>query len=93
MWIRTIGIINICFSLALLTGPGCRGGVKPVTAEPQSMRTDVFTEVKGQRPPPEGTVDLRIKACITTPTTEHYLLESRTPPGKEGYPFELNIDG
>jgi hypothetical protein len=93
MWIRTIGIINICFSLALLTGPGCRGGVKPVTAEPQSMRTDVFTEVKGQQPPPEGTVDLRIKPSIKTPTTEHYLLESRTPPGKEGYPFELNIDG
>ena len=51
MWIRTIGIINICFSLALLTGPGCRGGVKPVTAEPQSMRTDVFTEVKGPTTP------------------------------------------
>jgi hypothetical protein len=93
MWIRTIGILNICFSLALLTGLGCRGSVKPVTAVPQSMRKDVFTEVRGQQPPPEGIVDLRIKASIKTPTTEHYLLESRTPPGKEGYAFELNIDG
>lgn len=58
------------------------------------MRTDVFSEIKGKQPPPAGTVDLTIKASVKTPTHEHFLLESRTPPPAEnGYLFELNIDG
>jgi hypothetical protein len=62
-------------------------------AKLQSRDTDVFTEVKDQEPPPEGTVDLTIKGSIKTPPEGYYLYGSRTPSGKEGYPFELNIDG
>jgi hypothetical protein len=90
---RTRGRIGVFLSVALLIAlGGCGGTVKQ--AKPQSVGTHVFTEVKDQQPPLEGTVDLRIKASIKTPIEGHYLFGSRTPPqGKDGYPFELNING
>ena len=89
---RTRGLVGVFLSVALLIVlGGCRGAVKQ--AKPQRMGTDVFTEVKDQQPPPEGTVDLTIKASIKTPPEGYYLYGSRTPSGEEGFPFELNIDG
>lgn len=93
---RTRKLASTCLSLVLLNGlAGCAGEVKQAKQQIiQGMRTDVFSEVKGEQPSPTGTVDLTIKASVKTPTTEHYLLELRTPPQvQEGYPFELNIDG
>jgi len=92
---RTRILIKAFIGIALLIGlGGCGGAVKHITAESQSMRMDVFTEVKDQRPPQEGTVDLTIKASIKTPPVGYYLLESSpSREKKEGYPFELNIDG
>ena len=90
---RTRGQVGVFLSVALLIAlGGCGGAVKQV--KPQRTGTDVFTEVKDQQPPLEGTVDLTIKASIKTSPEGYYLYGSRTPlPGKEGYPFELNIDG
>jgi len=91
---RTKILINAFIVIVLLIGlGGCGATVKKITAESQSMRTDVFTEVKEQQPLPKGTVDLTIKASIKTPPEGYYLLESRPSQEKEDYPFELNIDG
>ncbi len=71
---------------------GCGGGEKII--KPQGARSDVFTEARNSIPPPRGMVSLEMRASVKTPTSEHYLLEFRTPPQvKDGYPFELNIDG
>jgi len=88
-------LINTLISIVLLIGlGGCGSTAKQITTESQPMRTDVFTEVKGQQPLPKGTVDLTIKASIKTPPEGYYLLEPRfSREAKEGYPFELNIDG
>lgn len=54
----------------------------------------MFTEVKDTLPLSEGMVDLTVKAAFKTPTPEHYLLESKSQkPLKEGFPFELEVDG
>ena len=92
---RTKMLISVFICVALLIGlAGCGGAVKQIAPESQNMRTDVFLEVEEQQPPPEGTVDLTIKASIKTPPEGFYPLEKRTPPqGKDGYPFELEIDG
>ena len=90
------GLVSFCSSLVFLIGiAGCAGEGKQTKPQAiQGMHTDVFSEVKGEQPPPPGTVDLTIKASVKTPTREHFLLESRTPPPAEGgYLFELNIDG
>jgi hypothetical protein len=88
-------LTSVFIGIALLIGlGGCGGAVKQITAESQGMRTDVFIEVKGQQPFPKGAVDLTIKAYIKTPPEGYYLFGERThPQGKDGYPFELNIDG
>lgn len=88
-------LISVLIGIAFLIGlAGCGGAVKQITPESQNMRTDVFVEVKDQQPPPEGTVDLTIKASIKTPPEGYYLFEGRTPPQKnDGYPFELEIGG
>ena len=93
---KTGEIVSICLSLVLLIGlAGCAGEIKQAKQQAvQGMRTDIFSEIKGGQPPPAGIVDLTIRASVKTPTREHFLLESRTPPPTEGgYPFELNIDG
>jgi len=97
-WIdmRTRVLINffIIGAALLIALAGCRGAVKQITPESQNMRTDVFIEVKEQQPPPEGTVDLTIKASIKTPPEGYHLLKERTSPqGKDGYAFELEIGG
>jgi hypothetical protein len=89
-------LTGIFLSLVLLVGLAeCAGQIKQAKEQgTKGMRTDIFSEVKGKQPPPPGTVDLTIEASVKTPTHEHYLLESRTPPPMEGgYAFELNIDG
>ncbi len=90
-------LVGIFLSLVLLIGlAGCAGDIKQAKEKAaKGMRTDIFSEVKGNKqPPPPGKVDLTIKASVKAPTHEHFLLESRTPPPTEGgYPFELNIDG
>ncbi len=88
-------ILIAFIGIGLLIGfGGCGGTVKQIPTESQAMRTDVFTEVKHQQPLPKGTVDLMIKASIKTPPVGYYLLESSpSREEKEGYPFELNIDG
>jgi len=71
---------------------GCGGEGKIL--KPQGARSRVFTEARNSILPPQGTVSLEVKASVKTPTPEHYLLEFKTPPrGKDGYLFELNIDG
>ena len=92
---RTRTLISVFIGIALLIGlGGCGGTVKQIAAESQNMRTDVFTEVKDQQPPPGGSVDLTTKASIKTPPEGYYLFGERThAQGKDGYPFELNIDG
>ncbi len=88
-------LINAFIGIVLLFGlGGCGSTAKQIPTESQSMRTDVFTEVKDQQPPPKGTVDLTIKGSIKIPPEGYYILEPRpSREGKEGYPFELNIDG
>ena len=92
---KTRGLISVLIGIALLIGlGGCGGPAKQIRAKSQSMATDVFTEIKGQQPPPGGIVDLTIKASIKTAPQGYYLFGEKTPPqGKDGYPFELNIDG
>lgn len=92
---KSRALASVFIGIALLFGlGGCGSAVKQMTAEPQSMRTDVFAEVNDQQPPPKGTADLTIKGSIKTPPEGYYLLESRpSREAKEGYPFELNIDG
>ncbi len=73
---------------------GCARERKQAKQDIQGMPTKIFSEVTGEQTPRAGLVDLTIKSSVKTPTHEHYLLESRTPPPAEGgYAFELNIDG
>ena len=90
---RTEGLKGIYITMTFLFAFwGCGGGEKIL--KPQGARSDVFTEARNSNPPPKGTISLEIRASVKTPTSEHYLLEFKTPPQvKEGYPFELNIDG
>jgi hypothetical protein len=92
---RTRWLKPVFLSVALLISlGGCAGTVKQIKGKSKIMRSGVFSEVKGEEPPPKGTVDLAIKASIKKPVEGYYLLEQETPPeGKVGYPFELNIDG
>ena len=90
---RTESLKGICLIIIFLFAFwGCGGGEKIL--RPQGARSDVFTEARNSIPPPQGTVSLEVRASVKTPTPEHYLLESKTPPQvKDGYPFELEIDG
>jgi len=89
---RTRGLVAGFLSVALLIAlGGCGRVVKQ--AGPQPIGTEIFTEVKDQRPSQEGTVDLAIKASIKTPPEGYYLYGSRATSRKDGFPFELNIDG
>jgi hypothetical protein len=90
---RTESLKGISLTIiSLFTLWGCGGGEKIL--KPQVARSDVFTEARNSTLPPQGTVSLEIRASVKTPTPEHYLLESKTPPQvKDGYPFELEIYG
>ncbi len=91
---KTRALISVFIGITLLIGlGGCGGAAKQIRATSQSMATGVFTEVKDQQTPPKETVDLTIKASIKTPPEGYYLLERTPPRRKDGYPFELNIDG
>jgi hypothetical protein len=88
------GLAKLFVGLALILTIGGCGGMDQAKTKPQAVGADVFTEVSDNQSPPRGSVDLIVKASFKTPTREHYLLKSRTPPSAEdGYPFELNIDG
>ena len=82
--------------LALITGLiliGCGATAKEIRAKSLSERADVFREVKEEGAPPNGFVDVVIKASIKTHLEGYYLLEPDTRHGKPEYPFVLNIDG
>ncbi len=87
--LKTRALIGAFTGILLLIGLGACGGMaKQITAEPQIMRTDVFTEVKDQQLPPKGTVDLTVKGSIKIPPEGYYILESRPSwEAKEGYPY------
>ncbi len=90
---RTRTLISLFVGIALLIGlGGCGSAVKRITAESQSIRTDVFTEIKDEQPPPEGTINLTTRASIKMPPEGYYILESHSYV-KEGYSFLFNIDG
>ena len=84
-------VIALVMVAVLTTGlGGCRGRPKLAVATPQ--RTDVFAEVKSPSQPPEGMVDLTIKASVKTPVPGFYLFGWKQP-SEKGFPFELNVDG
>ena len=90
---RTRTLISLFVGIALLIGlGGCGSSVKRITAESQSIKTDVFTEIKDEQPPPEGTINLTTRASIKMPPEGYYILESHSYV-KEGYSFLFNIDG
>ena len=72
---------------------GCGVTAREIRAKSLSERTDVFREVKEEGAPPNGFVDVVIKASIKTHLEGYYLLEPDTRHGKPEYPFVLNIDG
>jgi len=73
---------------------GCGVTAREIRAKSLSERTDVFREVKEEGAPPNGFVDVVIKASIKTHLEGYYALESKESlHGKAGYPFVLNIDG
>jgi hypothetical protein len=58
------------------------------------MPLGVFSEAGHEEPPPQGIVELTIKASIKKPVEGYYLLEPKSPSREnEGYPFELNLNG
>lgn len=73
---------------------GCGAAAKDIRVKTQSLRTDVFTEIKNADAPARGFAVLTIKATIKTHLEGYYALESKdSPHGKPGYPFLINIDG
>jgi len=86
---RVVAFLTAVVLIAVLNG--CHKTMKPIIVP---ERTNVFTEVKDAAPPSEETVHLTVKASVKTPTSEHYLIESKPlKPLKEGFPFELEVDG
>ncbi len=92
MWNKTtIGVVVLVLGLALV---GCGATARRITAESQSERTDVFTEVTDAGARPQGSADMIVKANIKTHEAGYYIAESgESLHGKPGYPFVLNIDG
>jgi len=73
---------------------GCGAAAKDIRVKTQSLRADVFTEIKNADAPARGFAVLTIKATIKTHLEGYYALESKdSPHGKPGYPFLINIDG
>ncbi len=72
----------------------CGATAKGITRMSRSERTDVFTEVSGEGPLPEGYADIVIRASLKTQLEGYYPIEAkRSSSGKPEYPFLLNIDG
>ena len=72
---------------------GCGLTAREITIRSQSERTDIFKEVNGEGPPPEGLVDLFVKASVKTHVEGYYFFEtSNTHHGNSDYPFLINID-
>ncbi|MEK6672355.1 MAG: hypothetical protein AABY42_02630, partial [Nitrospirota bacterium] len=77
-----------------ITIAGCGATMQEIKTKSQSVRMDVFSEVKEEGMPPKGFVDLIIKANIKTHLESYYILESKESlHGKQSYPFLINIDG
>ncbi|MDD5171141.1 MAG: hypothetical protein PHN75_20160 [Syntrophales bacterium] len=65
-----------------------------MTAKDTTLPTGVFSEIRETEAPSQTTVNLTIKAAIKRPAEGYFLFEpERSPRDKEGYAFELNIDG
>jgi predicted small secreted protein len=83
-------------AMLLLAGvlAGCSTAAKNIQVKSQSVKTNVFTEVRGSDSVPKGFVELTIKTNIKTHIEGYYILESsESLHGKEKYPFLVNIDG
>ncbi|MBI5075828.1 MAG: hypothetical protein HZB62_11780 [Nitrospirae bacterium] len=87
-------LIFIVVMLTELSLLGCGTAANKIQAGSQSVRTDVFMEVKDGGTIPKGFADLVIKATIKTHIEGYYVLESKeSRHGKQKYPFLVNIDG
>ena len=85
-------ILSSALLVALLSG--CGSALKEINAKSQSMRSDVFVEIKDGEAIPSGYADVILKVSIKTPPRGYYLWESSDSfSGKPGFPFVFNIDG
>jgi hypothetical protein len=73
---------------------GCGGIAKDIQGKDNSLRADVFSEIKNSNPSSPSEVALLIKASIKTHVANYYAFESSDSlHGKPGYPFLVSIDG
>jgi hypothetical protein len=73
---------------------GCGAAAKEILVKTQTVRTDVFSEVKNTKAPAHDSAFLTIKATIKTHLQGYYALEQEDSlHGKPNYPFLINIDG
>jgi hypothetical protein len=85
-----------CIAIILvgITCWGCSLTDREIKEKSQSEGKQVFSEVSGEVFPPQGVVELAIKASIKTHLEGYYPIHSKdSHHGKAGYPFILNIDG
>lgn len=73
---------------------GCVASSQEIKLHSESLRADVFKEVKGEELQP-GFADVIIKTSLKTPVQQPSADNKSqiTTPGNEGCPFLLNIDG
>ena len=84
--------VSVILLVAVLSG--CGAAARTIAARSASERSDVFTEVAGNKAAPSGYADVLITASIKTHLAGYYSGESKTSAhGKEAYPFLINIDG
>lgn len=83
--------VSLLFTVAFL---GCGTASREIAMKSQSEKAEIFTEVNIGDTPPNGSVDVAVKATIKTHMEGFYALESKESlHGKQGYPFVFNIDG
>jgi len=86
--------ITILIASLFILISGCGSPLKEIITKSQSMRSDVFVEIKDDEALPTGYSDLIINVSIKTRPTGHYLWESKDSfSGKPGFPLVFNIDG
>lgn len=86
-------VISVILLMQGIVLVGCSSAAMMITAKSQSEKTGVFTEVMDAGMPPQGFADVIVKANIKTHEAGYYIGESsKSPHGKPGYPFVLNID-